>query len=110
METRKYKYLYLWINIPMICCVFLVAPSLVVGKVFDIYYIGVISRVILGVWCIFNGIWNGGTNYYSIFKTNRFRKINNSPKWAWWIVFIVGIACLITAFMGYGYNNVGKPM
>ena len=110
MVNKRYKILYLCINIPMICYVFLIGPFLVIGKVFEVYYIGISSRITLGIWCIFNGVWNGWTEYYSIFKTNRFKKINNSPNWTWWIVFIVGIACLITAYMGYGYNNVGKPI
>lgn len=64
----------------------------------------------MGLWCIFNGIWNSCTDYYSILKYNRFQKNNTTPKWAWWILFIVGIGCLITAFMGYGFNNVKKPI
>jgi len=110
METKKYEKLYLWLNIPMICFVFLVAPFLVISKVFEVYYIGIISRIILGIWCVFNGIWNGLTDYYSILKNNRFQKNNNTPKWAWLILIVVGIGCLITAYMGYGYNNVAKPM
>ena len=80
METKKYEKLYLWINIPMISFVFLVVPFLVIGKVFEVYYIGIISRIILGIWCVFNGIWNGFTDYYSILKNNRFQKNNNTPK------------------------------
>jgi hypothetical protein len=66
--------------------------------------------IILGIWFIFNGIWNACTDYYSILKNNRFQKNKKTPKWAWWILFIIGDGCLITAFMGYGFNNVKKPM
>jgi len=38
----------------MICYVFLVAPLLVIAKVFVVYYIGIISRAILEIWCVFN--------------------------------------------------------
>ncbi|WP_073339420.1 hypothetical protein [Clostridium grantii] len=108
-NVKKFKNMYLIINIPMICFLLVIAPVLIITKGDKVYYVGIISRIILGILCIFNGLWNWGTEYYSVFKTNLFMKINNHPKWVWWIVIIVGIVCLITAFMGYGYNGVKKP-
>ena len=110
MEVSKSKKIYLLINISMICCLLVVAPALIITKVVETYYIGIISRLILGIWCIFNGLWNGFTEYYSFFKTSLFQKNNSHSKWVWWIVIIVGIICLITAAMGYGYNGVTKPI
>ena len=110
LNFKKSKKLYFMINIPMICFLLIIAPLLIITKVAEVYYVGIISRIILGVWCIFNGLWNVSTEYYSIFKTNLFLKINNHPKWVWWIVVIIGVICLITAFMGYGYNGVKKPI
>ena len=110
MEREKAKKLYLLINIPIIALLFILffTPLVITDNGTVIYYIGIVCRVILGLWCIFNGIWNSCTDYYSILKNNRFQKNNTTPKWAWWILFILGIGCLITAFMGYGFNNVQK--
>ncbi|WP_066714857.1 hypothetical protein [Clostridium sp. Marseille-P299] len=111
MEIVKVKKLNLLINISTITVIFLLLfTSFVITNGTVIYYLGIICRVIMGLWCIFNGIWNSCTDYYSILKNNRFQKNNTTPKWAWWILFIVGIGCLITAFMGYGFNNVKKPI
>ena len=106
---KKYRRLYLWINIPimLVMLILFISPFFIVSK--NLYYIGISFRIITGIWCIFNGIWNVFTDYYSIFKTNRFRKINSVPKWGWWVVLVVGIAFLITAYMGYGFNNIQKP-
>lgn len=111
MEIVKVKKLNLLINISTSTVIFLLLfTSFVITNGTVIYYLGIICRVIMGLWCIFNGIWNSCTDYYSILKNNRFQKNNTTPKWAWWILFIVGIGCLITAFMGYGFNNVKKPI
>lgn len=112
METKKYKKLYLFINIPVVLMFFIlfITPFFIISKITYVYYIGIVFRIIIGIWCIFNGIWNGCTDYYSFLKTNRFRKINNAPKWAWLVLLVVGVGCLITAFMGYGFNGVTKPM
>lgn len=111
MEIVRAKKLNLLINISTIAVIFLLLfTSFVITNGTVIYYLGIICRVIMGLWCIFNGIWNSCTDYYSILKYNRFQKNNTTPKWAWWILFIVGIGCLITAFMGYGFNNVKKPI
>lgn len=111
MEIVKVKKLNLLINISTITVIFLLLfTSFVITNGTVIYYLGIICRVIMGLWFIFNGIWNSCTDYYSILKNNRFQKNNTTPKWAWWILFIVGIGCLITAFMGYGFNNVKKPI
>jgi hypothetical protein len=71
--------------------------------------VGITARVVMGIWFIFNGIWNACTDYYSILKNNRFQKNDKTPKWMWWIIFALGIGCIITAFMGYGFNGVKKP-
>jgi hypothetical protein len=111
METLKFKEEFLLINIPLMFIFFIlfVSPIFISDKM-TIYFIGIADRVILGVWCIINGIWNACTDYYSFFKINRFEKINKIPQWAWWFVFIVGVGCIITAFWGDGFNNVTKPM
>lgn len=111
METSKLKKVYLFINIPLISIFFILffSPFFITDKG-EVYYIGIIIRAILGIWCIFNGIWNSSTDYYSILKNNRFQKNKKTPKWAWGLLFIVGVGCLITASMGYGFNNVKKPM
>lgn len=111
METLKFKNQFLTINIPLIFLflILLISPFFVSDKM-SIYYIGIADRIILGIWCIFNGIWNACTDYYSVFKNNRFQKNNKTPKWAWWIVFIVGVGCIITASLGYGFNNATKPI
>lgn len=111
MGNEKAKKFNLLINILTIAVMFILFfTAFVITNGTVIYYIGIVFRVILGLWCIFNGIWNLCTDYYSILKNNRFQKNNPTPKWAWWILFILGIGCLITAFMGYGFNNVQKPI
>jgi hypothetical protein len=111
METSKFKKLYLLFNIPLISLFFvlLFSPFFIADK-WVVYYIGIIDRVTLGIWCIFNGIWNSSTDYYSLLKNNRFQKNRRTPKWAWWLLLIVGVLCLITAYCGYGFNNIKKPM
>ncbi len=108
---KKAKVLNLFINIPtiVVMCVLFFAPLVITNGTLS-YYIGIVLRVTMGLWCIFNGIWNSYTDYYSILKNNRFQKNNTTPNWAWWLLLVVGIACLITAFMGYGFNNVQKPI
>ena len=111
METSKFKKVYLLINLPLLLIFFiLLFPSFFITDNGAVYYIGIIARVILGIWCVFNGIWNYFTDYYSILKNNRFRKNKKIQKLAWWLLFILGVGCLITAFIGYGFNNVNKPM
>lgn len=106
----KFKKEFLLINVPlMFVFIVLFASPLFISNRVAIYYIGICDRVILGIWCIFNGVWNACTDYYSIFKSNRFNKRNKAPKWAWWFVFILGVLCIITAYLGYGFNNVMKP-
>ncbi|WP_434799550.1 hypothetical protein [Terrisporobacter vanillatitrophus] len=111
MGKEEAKKLNTLVNIPTIAVMlilFFIPFVITNGTV--IYYIGIVLRVIIGLWCIFNGIWNSCTDYYSILKNNRFQKNNTTPKWAWWILLVVGIGCLITAFMGYGFNNIEKPI
>ena len=111
MGHEKDKKLNLVINITTISVMFLLLfTSFVITNSTAIYYLGIVCRMIMGLWCIFNGIWNSCTDYYSILKNNRFQKNNTTPKWAWSILLIVGIGCIITAFMGYGFNNVKKPI
>jgi hypothetical protein len=111
MEILKFKRAFLLVNILLIFIFFILfVSSLFISDKMSVYYIGIADRVILGIWCIFNGIWNACTDYYSIFKSNRFEKRNKTPQWAWWFVFIVGVGCIITASLGYGFNNVTKPM
>lgn len=108
MKKKNEKYIYLTFNILTLTLFFILffIPLLLAGNGIVKYYIGIACRIIFGIWCIFNGLWNSCTNYYSILRN----KSKNAPKWAWWIVFILGIGCLITAFMGYGFNNVEKPI
>lgn len=112
METSKFKKIYLLINVPIMVIIFilLITPFFIIDKVAEVYYVGIVERIIFGIWCIFNGIWNACTDYYSILKSNRFQKGKRTPKWAWWLVFVLGIGCIITAFMGYGFNGVKKPI
>lgn len=110
MRNEKAKKLNLVVNIASISVMFLLFfTSILITNGAAKYYLGIVCRVLIGLWCIFNGIWNSYTDYYSILKNNRFQKKNTTPKWAWWILIIFGIGCLITAFMGYGFNNVSKP-
>ncbi len=112
METSEFKKIYLLINIPLIliCFILFVMPFFIIGKRTEIYYIGIIFRATLGIWCIFNGIWNAFTDYYSILKNNRFQKNNDTPKWKWLVLLFLGIGCIITAYMGYGFNSITKPI
>lgn len=112
VEISKYKKLYLFINTPImfVFSILLITPFFIIDKVVDVYYVGIVARIIMGIWFIFNGIWNACTDYYSILKNNRFQNNNKTPKWMWWIIFAFGIGCIITAFMGYGFNGVKKPM
>lgn len=111
MNTEKFKKEYLIINIPLITLgIGLLFLSIFIKDRSAIYYIGIIDRIILGIWCIFNGIWNYFTDYYSNLKNNRFQKNKLPNKWSWWLLIIIGVGCLITAFMGYGFNNVQKPL
>lgn len=111
MGTSKFKKINLLINIPLMLIFFILfITPFFIGKGIEVYYIGIICRIIMGLWCIFNGIWNAFTDYYSILKNNIFQKNKNTPKWAWLILLVLGIGCIITAFMGYGFNNVKKPM
>jgi len=111
METSKLKNVYLFINISLISIFFiLIIYSFFITNEWKEYYIGIISRSIFGIWCIFNGIWNIYKDNYSVLKDRRFQRNKKTPKWAWWLIFIVGVGCLITAFMGYGFNYVNKPM
>ncbi len=105
MGKEKAKELNLMINIPtlIIICILFFSP-LVLTNGAVLYYVGIVLRIIIGLWCIFNGIWNASTHYYSILKNNA------TPHWAWWLFVVLGIGCLVTAFMGYGFNNVQKPI
>lgn len=111
MESTRLKRVYLVINIPLMAIFFILffSPFFISDKM-AVYYIGIIARIILGIWCIFNGIWNSSTDYYSILKNNKFQSNKKIEKRVWWLVFILGVGCIITAFMGYGFNNVKKPM
>lgn len=111
MEMEKYKRLYLWINIPLILIILipLIGSFLISSRRDIIYYAGIVCRSALGVWCIFNGIWNSTNDYYSILKNNRFQRNSKTPRWAWLLLLIIGIGCLITAYAGYGFNGVKKP-
>jgi hypothetical protein len=86
----------------------LIAPFFVKDEGNIIYYIGITARIIMGVWMIFNGIWSACSNYYSIFNLNGNQNKIQSHKWVWWILILVGVGCIITAFLGYGFNNVSK--
>lgn len=108
--TLKYKKEYLIFNIPLII-IFLalfISPFFIRDR-WVIYYCGIAARFILGIWCIFNGIWNSFTDYYSILKNNKYYKDKKTPKLAWLLLLVVGLVCIITAFMGYGFNNVSRP-
>jgi hypothetical protein len=111
METPKFKKINLLVNIPILTVFFISLFSLLyITDRWAVYYIGIASRVLLGIWCIFNGIWNACTDYYSILMVGIYRHNKKIPKWGWWVIFILGIWCIITAFMGYGFNNVEKPI
>lgn len=90
--------------------ILLITPFFITDIVADIYFVGVAARIIIGIWFIFNGIWNSCTDYYSILKNNRFQKNNKTPNWMWWIIFALGVGCIITALRGYGFNGVKKPV
>ncbi|MBK1813304.1 hypothetical protein JHL18_22030 [Clostridium sp. YIM B02505] len=111
METSKFRKLYFLINVPIILLFFIlsITPIFITDRL-AIYYVGITARMIMGVWAIFNGLWNGCTDYYSFLKNNRFQKNDKTPKWIWLLLFIVGVGCIITAFMGYGFNGVKKPV
>ncbi|GFZ29907.1 hypothetical protein CSC2_04330 [Clostridium zeae] len=112
MEQSKFRKLYLLINIPMILLfsIILIAPLSVIDRITDVYYVGIVARIILGIWCVFNGLWAACTDYYSFLKNNKFQKSNKTPKWIWLLILILGIGCIITAFMGYGFNGVKKTI
>ncbi len=111
METFKFKKVNLMINIPLISIFFILFFSAIfITDKFAVYYIGIIVRIILGIWCIFNGIWNSSTDYYSLLKSKWFVKNKETPIWGWWLLIVLGIICLVTASMGYGFNNVEKPL
>lgn len=112
METTKFKRAYLLINIPLTLIFFtlLIIPIFIIDKVANVYYVGIIARITMGIWLIFNGIWNACTDFYSIFNNSKYQKDYKTHKWIWWLIVILGIGCLITAFMGYGFNGVKKPM
>lgn len=111
METSKFKKKYLLINIPlMVLFLTSLLLPLVITDRWAIYYFGIAARTLLGIWCIFNGIWNAYTDYYSLLKLNMFQKNKRTPKWGWWLILILGIGCIITALMGFGFNNVKKPV
>lgn len=78
MQRKKAKKLYLLINIPimLLVVILLLTPYLITDNRTLIYYIGIVCRVTLGLWCVFNGIWNSCTDYYSIKKIINGRKIN----------------------------------
>lgn len=110
MESFRYKKLYLMINIPLILIFFILffTPFFINDRG-TLYYTGIIDRYTIGIWCVFNGIWNSSTDFYSILKTNQIQKNKKVPKWTWWFLLILGVGFLITAYMGYGFNNVQKP-
>ncbi|MGE5614504.1 MAG: hypothetical protein ACM3XR_08865 [Bacillota bacterium] len=111
MELTRFKWLYLSANIVIIATfLILVITAIFLTNRIQVYYIGIASRMILGILCVFNSIWNACTNYYSIIKNNRFQKNGNIARWLWWLIFIVGVLCIITAFMGYGFNGVKKTI
>lgn len=111
MELTRFKRLYLSANIVIIVTfLILVITAIFLTNRIQVYYIGIASRMILGILCVFNGIWNACTNYYSIINNNRFQKYGKIARWLWWLIFIVGVLCIITAFMGYGFNGVKKTI
>lgn len=111
MELTRFKRLYLSANIVIIVTfLILVITAIFLTNRIQVYYIGIASRMILGILCVFNGIWNACTNYYSIINNNRFQKNGKITRWLWWLIFIVGVLCIITAFMGYGFNGVKKTI
>ena len=111
METLKYKKANLLFNIPIMVIILIavLTPLSIVNKVAEPYYVGIATRIILGIWCTVNGIWNACTSYYSILKPSKSNEDPNTHKWIWWIFVALGIGCLITAFMGYGFNGITKP-
>ncbi|ERI93838.1 hypothetical protein HMPREF1982_01412 [Clostridiales bacterium oral taxon 876 str. F0540] len=111
MEALQYKKIYLYINVPIIILIFvlLFSPIIITDRL-AVYYMGVAVRMLLGIWCIFNGVWNACTDYYSILKLKIFQNNKVTPSWAWWLIFMVGVICVITAFMGIGFNNIKKPV
>lgn len=111
METLRFKKAYLLISIPLIAIFFILLFSIFFMKdKWMIYYMGVIDRIILGIWCVFNGIWNSFTDYYSILKNNMYQRNKTVPRWGWLLLLVLGLGCIITALMGYGFNNVSKPI
>lgn len=111
MDTSKFKKEYLIINVPLIIIglVLLFLPFFIADKSI-VYYIGIVDRIFFGIWLIFNGIWNYLTDYYSILKNNKLHTNPKTSKWVWVLITILGMGFLVTAFMGYGFNNVQKPL
>lgn len=101
VDSKRYKKLYIIINVLQMAAAFLLLMSaMLVRDNKTLYVIGIIVRMNLGLWCVINGVWNYFTRFYS-FK--RFKKI---PRWGWLLLILIGIMCIVTAFMGYGFNNV----
>lgn len=111
MATSKFKKQYLSVNILLILSgIALLIAGIAASDRNVVYYIGIADRMIFGVLFIFNGLWNYFTDYYSIANNNKVHADKNEPKWPWLLVAAVGVGMLITAFMGYGFNGVQKPM
>ncbi len=111
MDTLKFKKEYLMINVPLILIgLFLLFLPFFIADRSIVYYIGIVDRIIFGLLFIFNGIWNYSTDYYSILKNTKPQTNKKTSKWIWVLIIFLGIGFLVTAFMGYGFNNVHKPL
>jgi hypothetical protein len=94
----------------LVFLILIITPIFVIDKAANMYYVGIIARIIMGIWSIFNGLWNACTDYYSIFNNSKYEEDYKSHKWVWWLLILLGVGCLITAYMGYGFNGVKKPI
>jgi hypothetical protein len=86
----------------------LLGISLFISDRSAVYYIGILDRIVFGIFFIFNGLWNCITGYYSIVNY-KVQADKTAPKWPWLLIIVIGMGMFITAFMGYGFNNVSKP-
>jgi purine-cytosine permease-like protein len=111
MEQFKFKKLYLSINVLLIIfAIGLLVTSIAISDRSAVYYTGIVERIVFGILLIFNGIWNCSPNYYSIANNSKNPAGKTTPKWPWVLIAALGIGMIVTAFMGYGFNGVNKPV
>jgi hypothetical protein len=110
MENLKLKKEYLFINtLLIIVAVGLLFISITISDRGTVYYMGIVTRIVFGILIIFNGIWNCMPSYFSI-SNNKANAGKRTPRWPWYLCIALGIGMLVTAFMGYGFNGVHKPL